>query len=48
MGDRGCLLGNFATEIPAHSDVLRNAVDAGFGRWVAALADGDRAGAGRR
>ncbi|MFI6784763.1 TetR/AcrR family transcriptional regulator [Micromonospora sp. NPDC050276] len=38
MGDRGCLLGNFATEIPAHSDVLRGAVDAGFGRWVAALA----------
>ncbi|MBM7494623.1 TetR/AcrR family transcriptional repressor of nem operon [Micromonospora luteifusca] len=38
MGDRGCLLGNFATEIPAHSGVLRDAVDAGFGRWVAALA----------
>ncbi|MFF0154624.1 TetR/AcrR family transcriptional regulator [Micromonospora sp. NPDC005203] len=38
MGDRGCLLGNFASEIPAHSDVLRTAVDAGFGRWVAALA----------
>ncbi|MEV1157900.1 TetR family transcriptional regulator [Micromonospora chokoriensis] len=37
MGDRGCLLGNFASEIPAHSDVLRAAVDAGFGRWVAAL-----------
>lgn len=39
MGDRGCLLGNFASEIPAHSDVLRAAVDAGFGRWVAVLAD---------
>ncbi|MEU7607944.1 TetR family transcriptional regulator [Micromonospora sp. NPDC049204] len=38
MGDRGCLLGNFASEIPAHSDLLRTAVDAGFGRWVASLA----------
>ncbi|RZT78063.1 TetR family transcriptional regulator [Micromonospora violae] len=39
MGDRGCLLGNFASEIPAHSDVLRAAVDASFGRWVATLGD---------
>ncbi|GAA4576275.1 TetR/AcrR family transcriptional regulator [Micromonospora coerulea] len=36
--DRGCLLGNLATEIPAHSGALRDAVDAGFARWVDALA----------
>jgi TetR/AcrR family transcriptional repressor of nem operon len=38
LGDRGCLLGNFATEIPPHSGPVRDAVDAGFARWVDALA----------
>lgn len=38
LADRGCLLGNFATEIPAHSGAVAAAVDAGFARWVDALA----------
>ncbi|MCM0678881.1 TetR family transcriptional regulator C-terminal domain-containing protein [Micromonospora phytophila] len=38
MGHHGCLLGNFATEIPAHSDAIRKAVDDSFARWVAVLA----------
>ncbi|MEH0937646.1 TetR/AcrR family transcriptional regulator [Micromonospora psammae] len=38
-GDRGCLLGNFAAEVPAHSDALRAAVDERFTRWVSMLAE---------
>jgi TetR/AcrR family transcriptional repressor of nem operon len=36
--DRGCLLGNFASEIPAHSNVVGRAVEASFATWIAALA----------
>jgi TetR/AcrR family transcriptional repressor of nem operon len=37
--DRGCLLGNFATEIPSHSALIRDAVRERLDRWVSALAD---------
>ncbi|MFC5924544.1 TetR/AcrR family transcriptional regulator [Micromonospora vulcania] len=37
-GDRGCLLGNLATEIPAHNEVLRQAVAKAFAGWISALA----------
>jgi TetR/AcrR family transcriptional repressor of nem operon len=34
----GCLLGNFSTDTVALSDLLRDAVDEGFARWIGALA----------
>lgn len=34
----GCLLGNLATEIPAHSPTLADAVDRSFAAWIAVLA----------
>lgn len=37
--DCGCLLGNFATEITTHSPVLRQAVAAGFNRWISEVAN---------
>jgi TetR/AcrR family transcriptional repressor of nem operon len=36
--DRGCLLGNFASEIPAHSNAVGEAVEECFTRWAAAIA----------
>ncbi|MEV4757859.1 TetR/AcrR family transcriptional regulator [Micromonospora sp. NPDC049559] len=36
--DRGCLLGNLATEMPAHSKVVSQAVADGLARWISALA----------
>ncbi|GAA1561734.1 TetR/AcrR family transcriptional regulator [Kribbella lupini] len=45
---RGCLLGNFGTEIVDHSDPIRVAVNEGLGYWSgllgAAIAEGQQAG----
>ncbi|MGC4943181.1 TetR/AcrR family transcriptional regulator [Kribbella sp. DT2] len=45
---RGCLLGNFGTEIVDHSDPIRVAVNQGLGYWsgllASAIADGQKAG----
>jgi TetR/AcrR family transcriptional repressor of nem operon len=32
--DRGCMIGNFASEIATQSPALREAVAAGFSRWI--------------
>jgi TetR/AcrR family transcriptional repressor of nem operon len=45
---RGCLLGNFGTEIVDHSDPIRTAVHEGLVKWsdllAAAIAEGQEAG----
>jgi TetR/AcrR family transcriptional repressor of nem operon len=46
---RGCLIGDFGTEIADHSDLIRDAVKTSLSTWSAAvagaIADGQRAGA---
>jgi len=37
--DCGCLLGNFSTELSAHSPLIRQRVNAAFDNWSATLAE---------